>query len=60
MLSQIGLFFSVTKLKSPGGEPFTIATQGIYLRSPGASITCSFSQALTFPEKGIYTMCVSG
>lgn len=45
MLNQIFLFFSVTKLKYKSVEIFTIAAQGISLKSPEMNITYSFFQA---------------
>lgn len=54
MLSQICLFFSVTKLKSPSGETFTIATRGVLERAhlfifPGSDLT---------GERYLYGVCV--
>lgn len=54
MLSQICLFFSVTELKSPSGETFTIATRGVLERAhlfifPGSDRT---------GERYLYGVCV--
>lgn len=54
MLSQICLFFSVTKLKSPSGETFTIATPGVLERAhlfifPGSDLT---------GESYLYCVCI--